>query len=63
MPPDGLAVSVIVCPLSIAGLDGVIGFASRAEFTTIVAFVELTVVGCASVTLTKYSKVPVKLLL
>jgi hypothetical protein len=33
VPPDGLAVSVIDCPVSIAGAEGVIAFGTNAEFT------------------------------
>ena len=53
VPPDGLAVKVILCPESIVGLDGVIAPATSAGFIVKVEeYTELTVVGCESVTIT-----------
>ena len=53
VPPDQVAVIVIDCPLSIFGLTGVIEDIESTWFTVNVEeYTELTVVGCASVTIT-----------
>ena len=52
VPPDGLAVKVILCPESIVGLDGVTAPADNAEFTITLLFTLFTVTGVVALSVT-----------
>ena len=45
VPPEGLEVSVMLCPLSIVGFDGVTAPADSAGFTVTLLFMLFTVLG------------------